>query len=92
MKAGGLSVDVGQVLVVSIEVSPGVEPGRGVGVRVGAHLEPPGTHTRTPFEMIQDTFLLLNTHFKLDRHTSNLPLTHAKLVINVFILYCGVIT
>lgn len=92
MKAG--SVDVGQVLVVSIEVSPAVEPGRGVGVRVGAHLEPPGTHTSTPFEMIQDTFLLLNTHFQLDRHTqiSNLPRTHARLVINVFILYCGVIT
>ena len=47
MKARVLSVDVGQVLVVPIEVATGVEPPLGAGVRVGAHLEPPERHTNT---------------------------------------------
>lgn len=41
MKAGRLSVDIGQVLVVPIEVATAVDPVLGAGVRVGAHLEPP---------------------------------------------------
>ena len=40
MKAGRLSVDIGQVLVVPIEVATAVDPVLGAGVRVGAILEP----------------------------------------------------
>ena len=46
MKAGGLSVDIGQVMVVPIEVATAVVPVLGAGVRVGAHLEPTEKHTQ----------------------------------------------
>lgn len=47
MKASGQSVDIGQVLVVPIEVATSIEPALGAGVRVGPHLEPPERHTNT---------------------------------------------
>lgn len=40
-KASRRSVDVGQALVVPIEVSAAVDPVLGAGVRVSALLEPP---------------------------------------------------
>lgn len=49
MRASGLSVDIGQVLVVPVEVATGVEPALGAGVWVGAHLEPPERHAGERF-------------------------------------------
>lgn len=45
-KASRFSVDIGQVLVVPVEVSTSVDPILGTCVWIGAHLEPPKRSTQ----------------------------------------------
>lgn len=49
MKASRHSVDIGQVLVVPVEVATTVDPVLGAGVKVGALLEPSGRHIHTDY-------------------------------------------
>lgn len=65
MKADGLSVDIGQVLVVPIEVATAVDPVLGAGVRVGAHLEPPGKTHKHKANVCRYTLLTKGQQFYL---------------------------